>query len=304
MPSIRQQLPPLDALVMFDAAARHRSFTLAAGELNVTQAAVSRQIRILEESLGIRLFVRTHRNVELSSEGRAFQHSIHGALVHICNATNEIRKFPQTSLVVAADQAVAGLWLTPRIRNFFKSSPDISIRLIVSDHRDDCLREHVDVAIVHGDGDWPRFKSKLLFPEEIVPVCSPECAEKYGPITDVQSLLNFPLIEHEDENWEWMNWRVWLTMNQVDLPPKHQKLLINNYALVIGAAEAGEGVALGWRYVVDDALLSGRLIRPLSNAVKTKLGYHLVTHDRGRPNPAVDQFSKWVFDSHRSSAAP
>ena len=304
MPTLRQQLPPLDALVMFDAAARHLSFTRAAEELNVTQAAVSRQIRLLEENLGIRLFVRTHRNVELSSEGRAFQHSIHVALVHICNATNEIRKFPQTSLVVAADQAVAGLWLTPRIRDFFKNCPDISIRLIVSDRREDCLRERVDVAIVHGDGDWPQFKSTLLFPEEVVPVCSSACVEKFGPVAGPESLLNFPLIEHEDENWDWMNWRVWLTMNEVDLPPKHQKLLINNYALVIDAAEAGEGVALGWRYLVDDALRSGRLIRPVSNTVKTELGYYLVTHDRGRPNPAVDRFSEWVFDTHKSSAAP
>ncbi|WP_051070952.1 LysR substrate-binding domain-containing protein [Mesorhizobium sp. STM 4661] len=294
MPTLRQQLPPLDALVMFDAAARHMSFTLAANELNVTQAAVSRQIRNLEQNLGIRLFIRGHRNVELSPEGRMYQHSVHLALTHIGDATNEIRNVPQATFVVATDQAVAGLWLQRRLPMFFRSNPEISIRLIVSD-KEDCLRERVDVAIIHGNGEWLGFKSRLLFPEEIIPVCSPSCIEKYGPVSGPQSLVNFPLIEHEDERWDWMNWRVWLSMNNIEVPQVHHKLLINNYALVIQAAEAGDGVALGWRYVIDDSLKSGRLVSPVNQSVKTKLGYHVVMHEAEHPNPSVEKFCDWVF---------
>jgi len=301
MPSIRQQLPPLDALVMFDAAARHMSFTLAADELNITQAAVSRQIRLLEEDLGIRLFVRAHRNVELTPEGRAFQHSVHSALLHLCDATNEIRHIPQANIVVAVDQAIAGLWLTPRISEFFSLYPDVSIRIIASDSQSECLEERVDVAILHGDGYWPGFKPRLLFREEIFPVCSPAFIAKFGDIASPRALVDLPLIEHEDERWDWMNWRVWLTANNIELPHKHHKLLINNYAFMIRAAEAGHGVALGWRCLVDESLQSGRLVRPMKQTLTTKLGYYLLVRDQSQTNATVEAFADWVFEIQRSS---
>ena len=301
MPSIRQQLPPLDALVMFDAAARHMSFTLAADELNITQAAVSRQIRLLEEDLGIRLFVRAHRNVELTPEGRAFQHSVHNALVHICDATNEIRHVPQANVVVAVDQAVAGLWLTPRIADFLARCPELSIRIIASDSQVECLKERVDIAIAHGNGYWPGYTPKLLFPEEVFPVCSPSFLERFGRISEPRALVDLPLIENEDERWDWMNWRAWLTANKIELPHKHHKLLINNYAFVIRAAEAGHGVALGWRYLIDDSLRAGRLVRPIKNTMKTNLGYYLLTRDKEQTSSAVNAFADWIFEAHQAN---
>lgn len=297
--NLRQQLPPLDALVMFDAAARHLSFTRAAEELNITQAAVSRQIRILERDLGVRLFVRSHRAVELSPQGREFQHTVASTLVQLAKAANHVRNLPLVRLAVAADQAVAGLWLTPRLLQFRRLHSGVSIRLVVSDYEPDCLKDEIDVAIIHGDGSWPLHNTELLFAEEVLPVCSPSYIEQNRPISSPSDLIEHSLVDHEDEHWNWMNWRMWLARHEVDLPPEHHKLQINNYNLVIQAAREGQGIGLGWRCLVDDMLAAGELVRPLPATVRTEFGYHLLTHKNRPLGPDVEAFVSWVVETHR-----
>lgn len=300
MLNLRKQLPPLDALVMFDAAARHLSFTEAAKELNVTQAAVSRQIRLLEENLGVRLFIRSHRTVELSPQGREFQHTVGSALVDLAKAANHVRNIPLVRLAIAADQAVAGLWLTPRLQRFRAAHPDTSIRLVVSDYEPDCLKGEIDVAIIHGSGSWPRHRCELLFSEEVFPVCSPDYLERSGPLSCPADLIEHTLIDHEDEHWNWMNWRMWLATNDFDLPSEHHKLQINNYNLVIQAAREGQGIGLGWRYLVDEMLERGDLVRPIPTSVKTEFGYYLLTQQERPLDPDVQAFVDWVFETQRS----
>ena len=171
---MKESLPPLTALIAFEAAGRLQSFTRAAEELNVTQAAVSRQIRLLEENLGKPLFIRAHRSVELTLDGRNYLHTVVNALSHVSAATREIRSAGhEVRLTVAADQSIAHLWLMPRPHDFRATHAHVSLHLVASDEEDSCLSGEIDVALIHGDGNWAAHESELLFPEEVFPVCSP-----------------------------------------------------------------------------------------------------------------------------------
>ena len=214
----RKRLPPLDFLVAFEAAARHLSFTKAARELHITQAAVSRQIRILEEHLGLKLFDRQHRSVRLTPEGLEFQHTVAMSLAHVGNAVSELRaRGAGTGLTVATDQSIAALWLVPRLREIRDQQPAINLRLIASDNEADCLTRDVDVAILHGKGDWHGFESSLLLDEEVFPVCSPDHLRACGAVRTPADRLDLALVDHEDDRWTWMNWRVWFTEQGIEL---------------------------------------------------------------------------------------
>ena len=171
---LKSQLPPLEPLVAFEAAARLLSFTAAARELNLTQAAISQQIRSLEDRLGVKLFIREHRAVRLSAAGLEYQHSVSALLRQLAGATADIRINPgRVRVTLATDMAFAHLFLLPRLTRFRRAHPDISLRLIASDDDADCTADDVQVAVLHGTGDWPGFHATALFSEEVFPVCSP-----------------------------------------------------------------------------------------------------------------------------------
>ena len=157
MAELRNLLPPLTALPAFEASARLLSFTQAAEELYVTQAAVSRQIRVLEESLGVRLFERGHRTVKLTTEGQQFQHSVAVALGLIAGSASELRgKVKSTDLTIAADHSMAHLWLLPRFPMFREAFPDIAVSILASEQETDCLKEGIDLALLYGNGKLDR----------------------------------------------------------------------------------------------------------------------------------------------------
>jgi DNA-binding transcriptional LysR family regulator len=311
----RKDLPPLEFLIAFEAAARLGSFTGAAEELNLTQAAVSRQIRLLEQNLGRSLFTRAHRAVHLTPEGRDFQHTVSLALSHIANAARGLRVVDgNAKLTVAADQSVAALWLLPRLQSFQREHGDISVRLISSDVEADCLAEDVDLAIVHGDGNWPGFEAELLLDEEVFPVCSPAYLERHGAIAQPADLLERVLIDLDDDHWNWINWRVWLTEQTADLSQKEpgnepgnepgsepgnqlgglRRLVINSYPLIVQAARDGLGVALGWKHLVDEPLAAGALARPLEQSVRTEFGYFLLMRQDREASPQAEVFRDWL----------
>jgi LysR family glycine cleavage system transcriptional activator len=299
----RKDLPPLEFLVAFEAAARLGSFTAAAEELALTQAAVSRQIRLLEQNLGRALFTRAHRAVHLTPEGRDFQHTVSLALSHIANAASGLRALPdEARLTVATDQSVAALWLLPRLRRFQRDREDLTVRLISSDLEADCLAEDVDLAIVHGDGAWPGYQAELLLDEEVFAVCSPGYLERHGAIAGPADLVERRLIDLDDDHWNWINWRVWLTEQQVGAARKAgadrlgglRRLVINSYPLVVQAARDGLGVALGWKHLVDEALAAGELVRPLEHSVRTDLGYFLLVREGRAAAPEAAAFRDWL----------
>lgn len=301
----RKDLPPLEFLVAFEAAARLGSFTAAAEELNLTQAAISRQIRLLEQNLGRSLFTRAHRAVRLTPEGREFQHTVSLALSHIANAARGLRAVDDhATLTIAADQSVAALWLLPHLEDFRQAHGDIDIRLISSDLEADCLAEEVDLSIIHGDGSWPGFEAELLLDEEVFPVCSPAYLKRHGALGRPEDLLNRVLIDLDDEHWNWINWRAWLTEQDVGLPRDDtgdgtgpgslRRLVINSYPLIIQAAHDGLGVALGWKHLVNEPLASGALVRPLQNSVVTEFGYYLLVRQDRAASPEAAAFCDWA----------
>ncbi len=297
----RKDLPPLEFLVAFEAAARLGSFTAAAAELSLTQAAVSRQIRLLEQNLGRSLFTRAHRAVSLTPEGREFQHTVSLALSHVANAAQALRApAANARLTVAADQSVAALWLLPRLGRFRDAHGEFDLRLVASDLEVDCLAEEVDVAIVHGDGSWPGHQAELLLDEEVFPVCSPAYLARHGPVARPADLLGRVLIDLDDEHWNWINWRVWLTEQDIQSPQDGtgpaglRRLVINSYPLIVQAARDGLGVALGWKHLVEAPLAAGSLVRPLDEAVRTELGYYLLVRQDRELSPQAAAFRDWA----------
>ena len=296
-----KRLPPLSTMVAFEAAARHQSFTLAATELHLTQAAISRQIRLLEEDLGINLFLRANRAVTLTSEGRDLQHTVSFSLTHIANAAEQVRATGgRHRLNIATDKSINALWLMPRLHDFRASNPEVIIRIISSDVEADCLVDNIDVAILHGDGQWPGYDARLLLDETVFPVCSPSYLDSSGPIETPSDLPTRSLIALEDDHWHWMSWRVWLTEVGVDLPMEHQNMIMNDYYSVLQAARSGQGIALGWRHLVDGYLADGSLLCPLATeGVRTGYGYYLLTPSNRPLSPESRSFTDWL-ESHIS----
>jgi len=298
----RKALPPLSTLQAFEAAGRLLSFTRAADELHITQAAVSKQIRQLEAQLGTRLFLRAHRAVQLTADGREYLHTVVQALTHLAHATLELRtdEAPRR-LCIAVDESVGALWLLPRLERLLEALPEVTLHVVVSDAEARCLAEEVEVAILHGENSWPGHHGELLFPETVFPVCSPAYRRQLPARATPADLAGARLIDLEDDNWTWINWRIWLTDHGVGLPATHRALTIGSYPLVLEAARRGLGIALAWRNLVEDDLASGRLVRPLEAEVRTRFGYYLAWPRAEAPSPQALAFLAWA---RREVAAP
>ncbi len=301
----KQRLPPLDPLVAFEAAARLLSFTRAAKELHLTQAAISQQIRNLEESLQVKLFTRSHRAVQLTNEGREFQHSVVAVLRQLAGATMDIRDVQVAEqLVIGCDQSFASHWLRPRLAELRNHLPGVALRIVASDNDTECLAHDVQVAILHGDGDWPGRHALRLFEEQVFPVCSPEYEHADAADNWVEWLLRAQLIDLADSQWNWMNWRLWLGGNGIDEPLGNRQLAFNSYPLVIDAACDGHGVALGWRHLVDDLIDQGKLVRPIEQALRTEFGYYLLYRDDLAGDKVAARFCDWLGAQFATALTP
>lgn len=292
---LKNRLPPLDPLIAFEAAARLLSFTRAGEELHLSQAAISQQIRSLEQSLQVKLFTRSHRAVQLTNEGREYQHTVAAILKQLAGATMDIQnvQFAQ-QLVIGCDQSFASQWLSPRLSQLRQLIPAVTLRIIASDDYNESLGSEVQVAVMHGDGLWPGFQTLRLFDEEVFPVCSPGFDHELAQQDWVSWLLQAPLIDLADSHWNWMNWRLWLGGNNIDQPLANRNLQLNSYPLVIDAACAGHGVALGWRHLVDDLIASNQLVRPVEQSLKTDLGYYCICRDNLVNDANVIRFRNWL----------
>jgi DNA-binding transcriptional LysR family regulator len=292
---LKNRLPPLDPLIAFEAAARLLSFTRAGEELHLSQAAISQQIRSLEESLQVKLFTRSHRAVQLTNEGREYQHTVAAILKQLAGATMDIQnvEFAQ-QLVIGCDQSFASQWLSPRLSQLRQLMPAVTLRIIASDDYNESLGSEVQVAVMHGDGLWPGFQALRLFDEEVFPVCSPGFDHQLAQQDWVSWLLQAPLIDLADSHWNWMNWRLWLGGNNIDQPLGNRNLQLNSYPLVIDAACAGHGVALGWRHLVDDLITNNQLVRPVEQSLKTDLGYYCICRDNLENDANVIHFCNWL----------
>ena len=296
MQHIRKKLPHLDPLIAFEAAARLSSFALAARELNVTAPAVSQQIRSLETSLGVSLFQRGHRSVQLTDRGRLFQNSVSIALTHLANAADEVRideNFQQLQIVT--DTSIASMWLVPGLQRFESCHPECTARLITTDVQAELLNSDFQIAIVHGQGNWVGYDSVLLFEEEVFPVCTPGYLDRFPTGLKFEDIPLTDLLDLEYEQWHWMNWAIWLTETGLRLPDTPRKMKMNNYPLIIDAACNGAGLALGWKHLVDDHLANGTLVRPFSETVKTQNGYYMIWPFNTEMAPIAAAFHDWTL---------
>ncbi|WP_445380804.1 choline sulfate utilization transcriptional regulator [Pseudomonas syringae] len=286
----------LDLLRAFEVAARLRSFTAAALELGTTQPAVSQQIKRLEEQLATRLFDRIYRGIELTDAGEVLFSHVQAGLQSIDSGLIAITEHHQHEVLqVATDFAFAAYWLMPRLHRFHKVNPDVDVSLVTSERTHSMLRADIDVAVLFGDGRFKQGQSHWLFSEEVFPVCSPQLvAGRQAPLPN-DALRDFPLLHLRGESINhWFDWAGVFRALDIPQAPAPGQLRFDNYTLLIQAAIGGQGIAIGWRHLVDDLLDQGLLCRPIAGAAISGQGYYVVLPQRKRRVQIVQQFVDWL----------
>ncbi len=289
-------LPPLNALVAFEAAARHLSFTRAAAELFVTQGAVSRQVRRLEGYLGKPLFVRANRSIQLTPAGLQYYQTVHPLLSSLSSATAGLLQWRgERRITVATSHAMASLWLLPQIPAFQRDLGELDIRILASDNIYDLNRSEFDLALFYCPTPPPKMRATALFQEEIFPVCSPAYPGSCGKPADLDSLLRRTLLEMEDVQADWLTWSGWLQrLGLAPCEPAH-RIHINNYPMLIQAALNGQGVALAWGHLLDRYLDSGALVRPVDATLRTSAWFYLLEPEDVHAKPVVRLLRQWLL---------
>ncbi len=291
-----RRLPPLQSLVFFEAAVRHLSFTAAALELGTSQPAVSQRISLLEDDLGMPLFKREHRGVSLTPEGQQLVTAVRESLSSIGEVAAKIRSRRERQvLTVATDFGFATYWLMPRLAALRELVPELDVRIVTSQNQFDIRGEPVDMAIAFGDGQWPGCSATPLFPEIVVPVCSPGFYERQRLSGEPADLRTLPLLHLESaEPQRWLLWEGWFAAHGLRSTGAGHDLTLNNYPLVIQAAMAGQGVALGWAPLVDELVHSGQLVAAVAAPQRTARGYFLVEPNTRRNSEALHRFRSWM----------
>jgi len=296
----RRLIPSVTALVEFEAVARLGSFTLAAHELGVTQAAVSRQVRFLEEILGTRLFRCLHRAIELTDKGEALYRVVAESMQKIASVFDRIARGPvQQELVLAATSAFSHFRLLPRLASLKAAQPDLQLRLSTQMFTADLRHKEIDVAVRFGNGVWPDGTATLLFDEEVFPVCSPSWLEAQAEPMSLEALAGTVLVESDSTSEGWMGWEEWF--HAVGFRPMRLNFALrcSLYTDAIQAARYGQGVALGWGRLVHDFLESGELVRLQVASFKPDDCYFAVVPHGRAITPAIDALIKWLRgDAH------
>jgi len=289
-----RQLPPLNAVRVFEAAARHLSFTRAAQELNVTQAAVSHQIKSLEGHLGFRLFRRTGRALMLTDEGQVLFPGVRDSLDALQSAfrlvLDEDGAGSSGVLTVTTLPSFATRWLVPRLKQFRAQQPDIDVRLSTSQDLSDLMMEGIDVGVRYGMGSWPGMEAWWLMEEDVFPVCAPSLLSEGPPLTKPQDLANHTLLQDSG-----IDWRIWLDVAGTTLehPDRGPGFLDSAHAL--HAALDGQGVWLGRSVLVRDELNAGRLVKPFDISIPSAYAYWIVCPKADVNRTKVRLFRDWLL---------
>ena len=279
----------MNALRAFEAAARHSSFTKAAAELNVTQAAISHQVKGLEERLGEALFRRNNRVLELTEQGRALLPDVTAALDLLAAATDRFAARDRP-LVLTVLPSFAAKWLLPRLRNLRERHPNLEVKLDTSDDVLDFALDDVDVAIRYGKGNWPDLAAEHLMDEEVFPVCAPELLTSPAPLKHPNDLRHHVLL-HDRMN---ETWAMWLKAAGARGVNPDRGPAFTHSAMVLAAAIDGLGVALARGPLVADDLAAGRLVRPFQAALPARGSYFFVCRPSEAEEPRVVALRDWL----------
>lgn len=289
-------LPPLHALMYFETVARLNSFTKAADALCVTQSAVSKQVKNLEQSLGFALFDRQHRGVKLTPAGEELMATSQPLLIALRESVARIRHWHAGNVVsVICTQAVAHYWLFPRLELFSQIRPDVTVNIVSTNDISAATCADHDFGILYGKGNWPGLDVGKLFDEEVYPICS-STFEAPEIVTPAQ-LLDLRLVQLNPEKWSWMNWADWFAHFEVDYQPPINMLVYNQVTLTLNASARGLGVALGWDFMLRDLIASGQIRQLGPFTYRTGRADYLV-HSSSKPLTAAAQAFKDVIMSN------
>lgn len=287
-----RNLPPLNALKSFEAAARHESFTRAAEELCVTQGAVSHQVKALEEALGIRLFQRERQRLIITEAGRDYLSVVRDALDRIAVGTERlVQRQSSGVLTVSTSPDFAAKWLVHRLGRFADAHPGLDLRLSASMHHVDFAREDVDVAVRHGEGNWPGLAAAPLCAENLFVVCSPKLVSGRHRVTEPAHVLQFPLLHLEDRE----AWVRWFAAAGLPIPERLRGSVLNRPSMLIDAAVDGQGMALARTTLAAWDLVNGRLIRPFDLMLPLSKSYWIVCPRATAASPKVATFRDWLL---------
>jgi LysR family transcriptional regulator, glycine cleavage system transcriptional activator len=303
-----EQFPGLRSLRAFNAAARHLSFTKAADEMGVTPAAISHQIKELEDQIGVALFTRTSRSMTLTREGEILSAAAAESLDTLSRAVKRIKRLENRKVLkVSASPSIAAKWLVPRLDRFLDQSPGAEVRVDVSTTALDFERDDVDIAIRFGQGRYPGLKSDLLFTDKIFPVCSPRIITKEKPLAQPKDLLRHTLIhlEYEAQGVVWPNWKMWMLAAGITDFDDKRGMHFGQTSLTVQAAIDGHGVALGDSNLVADDIAEGRLVKPfeLSLRAPSQFAYHVVSPMDTTQNPLVEAFRQWALSEAKETTS-
>lgn len=293
-------MPSLTAMRAFEAAGRHECFTKAAHELSVTQSAISRQIKLLEDQLGIKVFVRKGRNVKLSPEGRELHEVVVDAFGRLADGARTARHHNSgTSLIVCLDPVFAVKWFAPRLVSLIKAHPEIDLRLSTAHQGLDPRDENFDAAILYSEVGWSNVESEELFREEVFPVCSPDVAFGEQPLKipsdlETKTLLHGSLRE---------DWRLWLREANCPRIDPSGGLRFSDEAALIQAAISGAGVALGRSLLVANDLASNNLVEPFNIRMDSSQSIQFIVPGSRPAHPHLEVFRSWLRNAlaNRSS---
>jgi LysR family transcriptional regulator, glycine cleavage system transcriptional activator len=284
--------PPLDAIRVFDTVARHGSFTRAAAELNMTQSAISYQIRLLENYVDGPLFVRQARGVALNERGEAVAPVVRRALADLSHSFKKLREDSNALLVISTMQTIAGSWLAPRLGNFQLQHPEYTLRIDISPVLMDLQNEGIDVGIRTGQGQWPGLKSHFLFAQTFTPVCSPYYIEREGRPATPAEMLNHILIDRNDIWWPMWFSAAGLAPNAAITRPS---IDVNTQQMAAILAVAGSGIALVSPSFVSEELKSGRLIQLFDIMASSGSDYYLAYAEQRKNHPKIRAFRDWIL---------
>jgi DNA-binding transcriptional LysR family regulator len=286
------RLPPLNALRAFEAAARHLSLTRAAEELGVTQAAVSHQVKGLEDALGVKLFRRLTRALALTSSGAALAPELNAAFVRIATAVDRAREREAEGVVrVSLLTTIAISFVVPRLGRFAARHPGVELRLETSTRLVDFDREPVDAAIRYGDGQYAGLHADRLFDDALTPLCTPALAAR---IRKPEDLLDLPLL---DDNIVYNEWARWLAAAGVESrQPRRRAATFDSTRLAVAAAMEGVGVAIGAPYMFEAEIASGRLVQPFPLVVPAGKSYWVVCRKHDIERPTIKAFREWILE--------
>jgi LysR family glycine cleavage system transcriptional activator len=297
---ISHQLPPLNALRAFEAAARHLSVKNAADELCVTPGAVSQMLKALELHLGVKLFQRVNRGIFLTDAGQAYLPPVRNAFRQIVEASRRITVSADTGiLTVGVTTFFASAWLVPRLQAFQDANPDIDLQVVTSNALVDFTRDGVDIAIRHGLGRYPGLRSERIVAVEIVPVAAPTLVARFGAPTDPAALTRWPHV-HDAER---KGWHLWFQAQGIDEIGNPRGPALDDSGLLLQAVLAGQGAGLLPAAMVALDIAEGRLVRLADIVLLEAFAYYLVYPESSHERPKVAAFRAWILDVAASDAS-